>query len=403
MTEIFDFGLVIAAVSAVFALAVLSNKISERLAVPAPAIFLLAAALAARVFTKLGDQLSIRDVERIAVVALIAILFDGGMRVGWHRFRASLLPIGALGVLGTFATAGAMAVAARYLFGFDWTAAGILGAALAPTDPAVMFSVLGKREIGGRTGTILEGESGVNDPVGIALMIGMLELATHSDATFWVVVREFIVEMAVGLAIGLVGALAVIQAVRRIELPNSTLYPLWTLAAAGVIYGVAAVAHGSGFLAVFVAGILVGDVDLPEKRDVERFHTSLASLAEIVVFVALGLTVNSVSLGDQSVWLDALLLSALLAFVARPIVVAPLLWPTRLRRGERLFVMWSGLKGAVPILLAAFALLENVDSADRIYGIVFVLVTFSVLVQGATIPYVARRLGIPMSSAGADG
>jgi potassium/hydrogen antiporter len=402
VTEITDFGLVVAAVSGVFGLAVLSNKLSERLAVPAPAIFLLAAALAGRIFTGLGDELSIRDVERIAVVALIAILFDGGMRVGWSRFRDSLVPITALGVLGTFATAGAMTVAARYLFGFDWTGAGILGAALAPTDPAVMFSVLGKREIGGRTGTILEGESGVNDPVGIALMIGMLELATHPDATFWVVIREFAVEMAVGLAIGVVGAMAVIQAVRRIELPNPALYPLRMLAAAGVIYGVASVAHGSGFLAVFVAGILVGNVDLPEKRDVERFHTSLASLAEIVVFVALGLTVNNVSLGDRSVWLDALFLSGLLAFVARPLVVAPLLWPARLRLGERLFVMWSGLKGAVPILLAAFALLEHVDGAERIYGIVFVLVTFSVLVQGATIPFVARRLQIPMSSGGAD-
>lgn len=400
MTEITDFGLVIAVGAGVFALAVFSNKLSERFAVPAPAIFLLAAALAGSVFGRLGDELSIRDVERIAVLALIVILFDGGMRVGWPRFRASLLPITTLGVVGTFATAGVMALAARYFFGFDWTTAGILGAALAPTDPAVMFSVLGKREISGRAGTILEGESGVNDPVGIALMIGMLELATHPHATFWVVVREFAVEMAVGLAIGVAGAFVLIQAARRIELPNPALIPLLTLAAAGVIYGVAAVAHGSGFLAVFVAGILVGGVELPLKRDVERFHTSLASLAEIVVFVALGLTVNNVSLGDSTVWLDALLLSALLAFVARPLVVAPLLWPAKLRRGERLFVMWSGLKGAVPILLAAFALLEHVDGAERIYGIVFVLVTFSVLVQGATIPYVAGRLGIPMRSEG---
>ena len=400
MTEITDFGLVIAVGAGVFALAVFSNKLSERFAVPAPAIFLLAAALAGSVFGRLGDELSIRDVERIAVLALIVILFDGGMRVGWPRFRASLLPITTLGVVGTFATAGVMALAARYFFGFDWTTAGILGAALAPTDPAVMFSVLGKREISGRAGTILEGESGVNDPVGIALMIGMLELATHPDATFWVVVREFAVEMTVGLAIGVAGAFVLIQAARRIELPNPALIPLLTLAAAGVIYGVAAVAHGSGFLAVFVAGILVGGVELPLKRDVERFHTSLASLAEIVVFVALGLTVNNVSLGDSTVWLDALLLSALLAFVARPLVVAPLLWPAKLRRGERLFVMWSGLKGAVPILLAAFALLEHVDGAERIYGIVFVLVTFSVLVQGATIPYVAGRLGIPMRSEG---
>jgi cell volume regulation protein A len=400
VTEITDFGLVIAVGAGVFALAVFSNKLSERFAVPAPAIFLLAAALAGSVFGRLGDELSIRDVERIAVLALIVILFDGGMRVGWPRFRASLLPITTLGVVGTFATAGVMALAARYFFGFDWTTAGILGAALAPTDPAVMFSVLGKREISGRAGTILEGESGVNDPVGIALMIGMLELATHPDATFWVVVREFAVEMAVGLAIGVAGAFVLIQAARRIELPNPALIPLLTLAAAGVIYGVAAVAHGSGFLAVFVAGILVGGVELPLKRDVERFHTSLASLAEIVVFVALGLTVNNVSLGDSTVWLDALLLSALLAFVARPLVVAPLLWPAKLRRGERLFVMWSGLKGAVPILLAAFALLEHVDGAERIYGIVFVLVTFSVLVQGVTIPYVAGRLGIPMRSEG---
>jgi potassium/hydrogen antiporter len=402
VTEITDFGLVVTAVAGVFALAVLSNKLSERFAVPAPAIFLLAAALAGRTFTRLGDELSIKDVERIAVVALVAILFDGGMRIGWPRFRASIVPIASLGVIGTFATAGLMTLAGRYLFGFSWTTAGILGAALAPTDPAVMFSVLGNREIGGRTGTILEGESGVNDPVGIALMIGLLELATHADATFWVVVREFVVEMAVGLGIGVAGAYLVILAIRRVDLPNQALYPLRTLAAAGVIYGVAAIAHGSGFLAVFVAGIIIGSVDLPEKRNVERFHTSLASLAEIVVFVALGLTVNRVALGDTSVWLDALLLAALLAFVARPLVVAPLLWPTRLRWGERLFVMWSGLKGAVPILLAAFALLEHVNGAERIYGIVFVLVAFSVLVQGATVPSVGKRLGIPIDPAGGN-
>jgi cell volume regulation protein A len=397
MSEVQDFGLVIAVASAVFALAVLSNKVSERTAVPAPAFFLLAAALASRIFPDLGTRLSIRDVERIAVLALVVILFDGGMRVGWRRFRVAAAPIVSLGVVGTFATAGLMTLAARYLFGFSWTTAGILGAALAPTDPAVMFSVLGKREVGGRTGTILEGESGVNDPVGIALMLGMLELATHADATFWVVVREFALEMTIGLAIGIAGAWLVVQAIRRIDLPNPALYPLRTLAAAGVIYGVAAVAHGSGFLAVFVAGILVGDVELPEKRDVERFHTSLASLAEIVVFVALGLTIHTVALGRTSLWLDALILSALLAFVARPLVVGALLWPARLRAGERLFVMWSGLKGAVPILLAAFALLDQVDDAARIYGIVFVVVAFSVVVQGASVPYVAARLRIPMA------
>jgi cell volume regulation protein A len=287
-----------------------------------------------------------------------------------------------------------MTLAGRYLFDFSWTGAGILGAALAPTDPAVMFSVLGRKEVGGRTGTILEGESGVNDPVGIALMIGMLDFATHAHSTFWVVVREFVVEMSVGLAIGVVGALVMLESLRRFRLANPALYPLRSLAAAGVIYGVAAVAHGSGFLAVFVAGVLVGDAAYPHREDVERFHTSLASLAEVVVFVALGLTVNQVDLG--SVWGDAILIALILAVLARPLATGPLLLGARLRAGERLFVMWSGLKGAVPILLAAFALLEAVGGAERIYGIVFVVVAFSVIAQGATIPFVARRLGVPM-------
>jgi cell volume regulation protein A len=395
MNELFEFGRIVLLVAAGFSVALASTKVTERFAHPGPAIFLLAAALASDVFPALAAHVSIREVERIGVVALIAILFDGGMQVGWRHFRSSAVEIALLGVFGTFATAGLMALAAHLLFGFSWTFAGILGAALAPTDPAVMFSVLGNREVGGRTGTILEGESGANDPVGIALMIGMLDLALHHDGSFWIVVREFSIEMAVGLAIGLIGAAVLLPVMRR-SLPSEGLYPLRTLAAAGALYGVAAVAHGSGFLAVFVAGLLVGDARAPYKAEIERFHSSLASLAEIVVFVALGLTIDLTDLGARHLWLDGLLLALILAFLARPLAVGALLIPARLRTGERLFVMWGGLKGAVPILLATLAVLSGVDGASRLYGIVFVVVAFSVIVQGTSIPFVAARLGVPL-------
>ena len=396
MSELHEFGTIVLVVAAGFFGALGTYKLTERFPVPAPALFLLLAALASDVFPRLGSTISIRNVERIGVVALIAILFDGGMQVGARRFRSAAVPITVLGVVGTFGTAAVMALFAHTLFGFDWTIAGVLGAALAPTDPAVMFSVLGTREVGGRTATILEGESGANDPVGIALMIAMIDLATHGNATVWTAVREFSLEMAVGLAVGCVGAYALLQLMRHVSLPNEGLYPLRTLAAAGVIYGVATVAHGSGFLAVFVAGLLIGDERAPYKAEIEHFHTSLAAIAEVVAFVALGLTVDLTDLGTENLWLDGLALALLLTLVARPVVTWALLLPTRLRVRERLFVVWGGLKGAVPILLAALALLDHVDQAHRIYGIVFVVVAFSVVVQGTTIPLAARVLRIPM-------
>jgi potassium/hydrogen antiporter len=396
--EVTHFGAIVLLVSGAFAVAVFSNKLSEWSRVPTAAFFLLAAALAAEIWPALEDALSIRDVERIAVVALIVILFDGGMRVGWRRFRESAVPIVSLGLVGTFVTAGLMALAAHYLLDFPWETAALLGAALAPTDPAVMFSVFGRKEVGGRTGTILEGESGANDPVGIALMLAAVSLAQTDPTSVADAIGEFVLQLGLGIVFGVVGAYVLMLVIRRVDLPNPALYPLRTLAFAGVIYGVATVAHGSGFLAVYIAGILIGDTAMPEKRPIERFHTSLASLAEIVVFVALGLTVDLTVLGENHRWLDGLVLAVVLAFVARPLAVGPLLIPARLTGGERLFVMWSGLKGAVPILLASFAVLGEVRDADRIYGIVFVVVAFSVTLQGATIPYAAAKLGVPMRS-----
>ena len=361
------------------------------MSIPSAALFLVAAALLSDAFPSL--VLSISTVERIATVALIVILFDGGSSIGWRRFRASALPIASLGVLGTFATAGLLTLFAHWAFGLAWLTSGLLGAAIAPTDPAVMFSVLGEREISGRAGTILEGESGANDPVGIALMLGMIELATHADATFWVVVRVFAEQMSIGLAIGVAGGLIERLVMQRVTLPSAGLYTLRTLALAGLVYGVATVAHGSGFLAVFVAGLIVGDLRAPFVDEIRVFQDGLSSLAEIVVFVALGLTIDLSGL-TAGRWVDGLLLAAFAALVARPLALTALLAPARLDSGERLFVMWGGLKGAVPILLAAFTLGRHVAGAQRIYETVFIVVLASVIVQGGTIGGVARLLGV---------
>lgn len=395
MTEVGDFGALVLAVSVTVFVALLGMRLADRISVPYAALFLVAAALIAEVFVDLQTFLSVKEVERIAVVALILILFDGGLHIGFGRFRRSLGPILGLGVLGTFLTAGFVAVAAHYVLGFSWIDSGLVGAAIAPTDPAVTFSVFGSREIRGRSGTILEGEAGMNDPVGIALMIGMIELAREDDGSLWIVAQEFVVELVLGLAVGVAGALLLLPVARRVSLTGPALYPIRVLAGAGVIYGLAAVVGGSGFLAVFVAGILLGDAAMPQKGEIESFHSSLAGLAEIAAFVALGLTVSLGHLGALDTWVDGLVLAAILAFLARPLAVLPLLLPARLRHGERVFIAWGGLKGAVPILLGALAVLAGLDGAEGLYGIVFIVVLFSVLVQGTSVPHVARRLHIP--------
>jgi cell volume regulation protein A len=395
MEDVVGFGAIIGIVGAAATLAVLSNRLSERVRVPAPAIFLLVAAVTSDLVPQLG-RLSVVTVERVVIIALIFILFDGGMHIGWRRFRSAAGPVTWIGVVGTFATAGGLAILAHLLFGFDLRAALLLGTALAPTDPAVVFSVLGRREVAGRSGVLLEGESGANDPVGIALLAALLAAGTTGG---WHAVSvggwEFAAQLVVGAGVGLVGGFTLARFM-RVPLPNGALYPLRTLAAAAAIYGAATVAHGSGFLAVFIAGIVVGDLRAPYKADVERFSASLASLGEIIAFTILGLTVSLRSLVDGDALWVGLAIAVLLTFVVRPLLVGVLLLPVRLRPGERVFVLWAGLKGAVPILLGTFVLAAHVPAAEQIYQVVVVVVAFSVIVQGGLVPFVARRCGVPM-------
>jgi potassium/hydrogen antiporter len=400
--DIVDFGEMMLVVSGGLVVAIAVRVLAARLSIPTAGLLLIVAAAASDVVDRLSSILSFEDVQRIATLALVVILFDGGWDIGLRRFRRAAVPIVTLGVLGTFGTAAAIAVAAHVVLDLSWTVSGLIGAALAPTDPAVTFSVLAGKEVHGRSGTILEGESGFNDPVGIALMIGMVELATEEHGGFSTVVDEFAVEMSVGLVVGLLGAALLLAAIRRVPLPDRTLYPIAMILAAGVIYGAAATAHGSGFLAVFVAGILLGDAHFEARPAVRSFNSALSELGELAAFVALGLTIDLGAIFDDGLWWRGLVLAALLAFVARPVVVGPLLAAMDLTWGERGFIVWSGLKGAVPILLASLAVVGGTDYAAELYGIVFVVVLLSVLVQGSLVPTVATRLGVPMDNVGKD-
>ncbi|BAX91994.1 cation:proton antiporter [Mycobacterium shigaense] len=395
MNETAHYALIVLFCSAVGLVAVLANRLTERVKIPVPLLVLVGAAVAVRVVPAVQSP-SEPTVERLITIALVLVLFDGGMHIGPARFRAAVAPILSVGVLGTALTAAGAALVVHYACGIGWFPSVLVATAVAPTDPAVVFSVLGKREIRGRSSTILEGESGANDPVGISLMTSLIAAGGLSAAGFASVGTQFVTQMVIGLAIGVVGGRALLVFVRRVALPSEGLYPLRTLACCLMLYGIATLAHGSGFLAVFVAGIVIGDARAPYKPEIKRFHAALAGMAEIVAFAVLGLTVDLNVLTHPDVWIPGLVLGVTLTVVIRPLAVGACLVPVRLRRNERAFVLLAGLKGAVPILLGEFLRAAHVADAERLYGIVVVVVVFSVLVQGGSVPGLARLLQLPM-------
>jgi cell volume regulation protein A len=245
-----------------------------------------------------------------------------------------------------------------------------------------MFSALRARPLGGRVETALEGESGLNDPVAIALVVGALAYA--GGGSLLDVGTQFVSQLTLGSAIGCAVGVALPPLLRRARFPSDGLYGVAAVVAALFSYAAAAVLGGSGFLAVFVAGVLLGVEWTPRKAEIERFTEALASFAEMTVFALLGLTIDLRSLGDELIWRDGLVLALLLTLVARPLVVLPLTLPLGFTVRERLFLAWAGMKGAVPILVAALAALAGFQS-QRMYGIVFVVVLFSVVVQGASV------------------
>ncbi|CAN5420703.1 cation:proton antiporter [soil metagenome] len=388
------FTLTVLLCAGVILAAVFSNRLTRLLRVPAPALFLILASVAALFLPSFEDAARLID-ERVVSVALVVILFDGGTRIGWRRFRGSLGAIAWIGIAGTAVTAAAIAVAAHFLFGFDWMSSMLLGAALSPTDPAVVFSVLGQREISGRSGTILEGESGANDPVGIALMVTLIGVTGTGWEAIGSGLGAFTLQLAIGAIVGIGGGLAISWILRHGHLADEALTVIFPIAAAVLLYALAAAFGGSGFLAAFIAGILLGDVRAPYKRDIERFSSGMASLAEIAVFIRLGLSIRLEDVFQPDVLLAGFAIAGLLIFVIRPVLVGLLIVPVRLQRGERAFVLWAGLKGAVPILLGMLVLGSGAPDAARLYAIIFIVVVVSVLLQGGLVPLFARLLRVP--------
>lgn len=396
MNDVEPFAWAVGLVSVAILVAVLANRISDKIRVPAPALFLVAAAIASDLVPSLA-AIPLQVNERIVTVALIFILFDGGMHIGWKRFRTTATAVVWTGVAGTAITAAALAVTAHVLFGFGWHTSLLIGAALSPTDPAVVFSVLGQRQISGRSGTLLEGESGANDPVGIALMAVLLGTSGTGIAAITAGLGQFALQMVVGAVIGIAAGFG-LERIMRLSLPNEALYSIRAVAAAAAIYALATLLHGSGFLAVLVAGILIGDARAPYKREVERFASGLSGLGEIVAFTVLGLTISVREAVSPEVLWVGLALGAILILVVRPVLVGLVTAGIKLDAGERAFVLWAGLKGAVPILLGTYILDAGGSDARRVYEIIFIVVLMSVVIQGSLVPTFAKLFKVPMTT-----
>ncbi|WP_431945741.1 potassium/proton antiporter [Actinacidiphila sp. bgisy167] len=324
----------------------------------------------------------------LGYAALVVILAEGGLGTQWREIKPAVPAAAVLATLGVAVSVGVTAAAGHFLVGLDWRVALLIGAVVSSTDAAAVFSVLRRVPLPSRLTGVLEAESGFNDAPVVILVVAFSE---HWPVHSWgVLLGEILLELSigavVGLAIGMIGAFAM----RRVALPASGLYPIAVLAIAVLAYAGGALAHGSGFLAVYVASVVLGNARLPHRPATRGFAEGLAWLAQIGLFVLLGLQVTPHELGDDIV--PALLVGLVLTMVARPLSVMASLLPFRRPFRDQALLSWAGLRGAVPIVLATIPMVAGVPQSERIFNIVFVLVIVYTLVQGPTLPWVARRL-----------
>jgi cell volume regulation protein A len=336
--------------------------------------------------------------QLIGYGALVVILAEGGLGTKWKDVKSSL-PAGiALSTAGVGVSIGVTAAAAHYLVGLDWRQAVIIGSVVSSTDAAAVFSVLRRVPLPTRVTSALEAESGFNDAPVVIIVVALS--STGHVASWYVLVGEIVLELligaCVGLAVGYVGAFGL----RRVALPASGLYPIAVMAIAVSAYALGATAHGSGFLAVYLASMILGNARLPHAPANRGFAEGLGWIAQIGMFVLLGLLVTPHELGEDF-W-PAVMVGLVLTAVARPLSVLVSLAPFRIPWTEQVLMSWAGLRGAVPIILATIPVVTEIEGSRRIFNIVFVLVVVYTLVQGPTLPWLAKALRLGSSSDAAD-
>lgn len=380
--------------SALVVLGILSSKLSARLGLPVLVLFLLVGMLAGEdgpggiVFN--NDQLA----HALGSLALAIILFDGGLQTPMSSIKQVWKPASVLATVGVLITAVITGFAAVYILDVPLFYGLLIGAIVGSTDAAAVFSLLRNAgiHINPRLKSTLEVESATNDPMAIFLTVGLLEVLVNGLEPGTGLLMLFIKQMGIGSVVGLAAGWISIKVINRIELMSSGLYPVMVSAFGLLAFGVAANLGGSGFLAIFIAGVVIGNSRFVYQRSTFLFHDGLAWMGQITMFVMLGLLIEPSTLTD--VWFQGLLIALVLIFVARPISVIPVLKLFGFNVREITLVSWVGLRGSVPIILAIYPLIYGLPNANLIFSVVFFVVLISATVQGSTLPFVARKLGL---------
>jgi len=340
------------------------------------------------------------DVEltrTLGTIGIVLILFEGGLSAGWDEIRPVLKPAISLAIVGTVLTAAIAAVAAGLLFDLGTLESLIVGAAIAATDSAAIFAVLRGSTLRRRVARTLEGESGLNDPVAVLLVTGFISLLEDPGYGIEDMVLGFAGELVIGAAVGALVGIGARWAFVRLDFPTPGLYPVASIAAAALAFGLADISHGSGFLAVYLTGLTLGTGIVPAQRTVTAFHQGLSWVAQISLFFLLGLLVFPSQLADVALQGTALALA--LIFVARPIATLVATLVERYRFRERVMLSWAGLRGAVPIWLATLPVIAGVEGSGLLFNDIFFVVVISTLLQGFTFEPLAQRLGLTTGEA----